>query len=136
MALQTLRIRDYMSRRLVVLSPETEILQALNTLLEHGISGAPVLDKSGALLGILTEKDCMEVMLNAAYYSEYAAIVADFMTPEVVSVGPDEGIVSLAKRFLNDPYHRYPVTENGRLVGVISRGDVVRALQESWQWAK
>jgi len=133
MTLQTIQVRDYMSRTLVVLNSGTEILQALDTFVRKDISAAPVVDESGALIGILTEKDCMKVALNAAYHSEYGGIVADYMTASVVSVHPDDGIVALAERFLGERYHRYPVVENGRLVGVISRRDVVRALGEAWQ---
>lgn len=133
MTLQTIRIRDYMSRQLVVLSPDTQILQALQAFIHKDISGAPVVDADGAVVGILTEKDCMKVALNAAYHSEYGGIVADYMATDVISVGPDDGIVTLAERFLAERYHRYPVVENGRLVGVISRRDIVRALGEAWQ---
>ena len=133
MTMQTLLVRDYMTRRLVTLSPGTEILQALNTLVQKDISGAPVVDESGILVGILTERDCMKAALNAAYHSEYGGVVADFMVSDVISVSPDEGIVALAERFLENRYHRYPVIENDRLVGVISRRDVVRALGGAWQ---
>lgn len=133
MTLQTIRIREYMSRQLVVLSPETEILQALQAFIRKDISGAPVVNADGTLVGILTEKDCMKVALNAAYHSEYGGIVADYMVTDVISVSPDDGVVTLAERFLAERYHRYPVVENGRLVGVISRRDIVRALGEAWQ---
>jgi CBS domain-containing protein len=133
MTLQTIQVRDYMSRALVVLNSGMEILQALDTFVRKDISAAPVVDESGALIGILTEKDCMKVALNAAYHSEYGGIVADYMTASVISVHPDDGIVALAERFLSERYHRYPVVENGRLVGVISRRDIVRALGEAWQ---
>lgn len=133
MTIETLRIRDYMSRQLVTLSPGTEILQALDVFVRKDVSGAPVVDDDGGLIGILTEKDCMKVALNAAYHSEYGGIVSDYMTAPVVSVSPGDGIVSLAERFLRERYHRYPVVDQERLVGVISRRDIVRALGESWQ---
>jgi len=63
--LQTIRVKDYMARRLTTLEPDTEILHAVHTLIRNNISAAPVVDKGGALIGILTEKDCMRVVLNA-----------------------------------------------------------------------
>jgi CBS domain-containing protein len=123
-----------MTRRLVALSPETEILQAMNTLVEKNISGAPVIDEDGRVIGILTNKDCLKVAFNATYHSQYGGVVADLMTTSVVTVSPDDAIISLAERFLKERYHRYPVVEDGRLVGVISRQDVVRALGAAWQW--
>ena len=133
MTLQTIRVRDYMTRQVVALSPAMEILQALDTFVKKNISGAPVVDEAGQLIGILTEKDCMKVALNAAYHSEYGGLVSDYMTASVISVSPDDGIVTLAGRFLEQRYHRYPVVEQGRLVGVISRRDIVRALGKAWQ---
>ena len=132
MTIQTIRVRDYMSRQLVTLSPSTEILQALNTLVSRNISGAPVLDAAGDVIGILTEKDCMKVALNAAYHSEYGGIVMDYMTGDVLTVSPDDSIVALAEKFLENRFHRYPVVERGRLVGVISRRDIVKALVAAW----
>jgi CBS domain-containing protein len=133
MTLQSILVRDYMTRRLVTLAPQTEILRALHTLIEKDISGAPVVDDLGALVGIVTERDCMQVALNATYHSEYGGVVADFMSSPAVSISPDEGIVDVAKRFLGTRYHRYPVVENGRLIGQISRRDVMRALGDAWQ---
>ena len=132
MKLQTIRVRDYMTRRLITLRPDQEILQALQAFVQNGIAGAPVVDDSGQLIGLLTEKDCMRVALNATYHSEYAGLVRDFMVEQVITIGPDEGIIQVAERFLSAKYHRYPVVEDGRLVGQISRRDVLRALGEAW----
>ena len=132
MTLQTIRVRDYMTRQLVTLSASTEILRALHTLMQHNISGAPVVDAAGGVVGILTEKDCMKVALNAAYHSEYGGIVQDYMTADVLTVGPEDSIVALAEKFLELRYHRYPVVDQGKLVGVISRRDLVRALVTAW----
>ena len=123
-----------MTRDLITLKPDTEVLRALYLLAEHDISGAPVVDEKGNLMGILTEKDCIRSALEAAYHSEYAGLVADFMSSTVAVVCPDDSIVDTAERFLKKSYHRYPVVEDSRLVGVISRRDVIRALAEAWQW--
>ena len=132
MKLQTIRVRDYMTRRLITLRPDQEILQALQVFVQNGIAGAPVVDGSGRLVGMLTEKDCMRVALNATYHSEYAGLVRDFMVEQVITIGPDEGIIQVAERFLAAKYHRYPVVDEGALVGQISRRDVLRALGEAW----
>jgi CBS domain-containing protein len=133
MILRTILVKDYMVRRLTTLAPETEILRAVHTLIEKDIAGAPVVDADGALIGVLTEKDCMRVLLNATYHSEYGGTVADFMSTDVEVMGPDDSIVDAARRFLEYRYHRYPVLENNRLVGQISRRDVMRALGDAWQ---
>jgi CBS domain-containing protein len=110
-----------------------EILQALQIFVNKKIAGAPVVDASGKLIGILTAKDCLRVAVNASYHSEYGGVVADFMTDNVASISPEDGILDVAKRFLADSYHRYPVLENGVLVGILSRRDMLRALGEAWQ---
>jgi predicted transcriptional regulator len=133
MVLQTLRVRDYMTRTLISVQPDMEILQALQIFVNKKIAGAPVVDASGKLIGILTAKDCLRVAVNASYHSEYGGVVADFMADNVASVSPEDGILDVAKRFLADSYHRYPVLENGVLVGILSRRDMLRALGEAWQ---
>ena len=92
-----------------------------------------VTDEDGALIGILTEKDCMRVVLNATYHSEYGGTVADYMKTDIEVMEPDDSIVDAAQRFLDKRYHRYPVLDNNTLVGQISRRDVMRALEDAWQ---
>jgi len=121
-----------MATSLMTLKPEMEILAAVHLLLQHDFGGAPVLDDDGKLVGILTEKDCMKVVLNAGYHSEYGGHVAEFMTSDLVTLSPDASIVEAAQRFLDNSFHRYPVVENNELVGQISRRDVLRALEELW----
>ena len=133
MTLQTLRVRDYMTRILISVRPDMEILQVLQLFVNKEIAGAPVVDASGKLLGILTAKDCMRAAVNASYHSEYGGVVADFMTGNVVSISPNDGMLEVAKRFLDDGYHRYPVVEGGAVVGMLSRRDMLKALGEAWQ---
>ena len=131
--LKHILVKDYMARHLVTLQPDDKVLQAIHTLIEHKVAGAPVLDKDGKLAGILTEKDCLNVVVNATYYSDYGGLVADFMSTEVEVMNAEDTIVKAAERFLNKRYHRYPVMDNNRLVGQISRADVIRALGDYWQ---
>jgi CBS domain-containing protein len=135
MAQKKLLVKDYMARRLTTLSPETEIMQAVHTLIDKDISGAPVVDDNDQLVGILTQKDCMKVVLNAAYHSEIGGIVADFMSTKISSLPPDMNLVEAAQCFLDQHYHLYPVLEDGALIGQISRRDILRALEDAWQWS-
>ncbi|MCF6337070.1 MAG: CBS domain-containing protein [Gammaproteobacteria bacterium] len=125
-------VRDYMTTSLFTLQESTEILRAVHVLVEKDISGAPVIDENGKLVGILTERDCMRIDLEASYYEGYGGRVENYMSKKVVSIEPDVSILELAKRFIDAPYRRYPVLENGRLIGLISRRDVMRALDELW----
>ena len=126
--LRSVFVKDHMSKNVVTLDPEMEILQAVHQLIERDISGAPVLDKHGCLVGVLTERDCMQVAMQGDYHGMPAGLVKDFMSSNPQWVGPEQSILTLADLFINGRFHRYPVVDNGRLVGVISRRDVIRAM--------
>ncbi|MGI9316549.1 MAG: CBS domain-containing protein [bacterium] len=132
--LTKIQVKDYMTRHLVTLQPDDKVLDAIHTLVEHQIAGAPVTDKDGKLVGMLTEQDCMKVAVNAVYHSDYGGLVADFMSTEVEVMDVEDSIIDAAERFLNKRYRRFPVMDNNRLVGQISRRDIMRALNDLWQW--
>ena len=126
--LRSVLVKDHMTKNVVTLSPNMEIIHATQFLIAHNISGAPVLDEHGRLVGILTERDCMRVAMQAGYHGEPGGLVSDYMSAEPESVTPDDTILALAEKFINGRFHRYPVVDKGRLVGLISRRDVMRAM--------
>jgi CBS domain-containing protein len=129
---QRVTAEQYMSTALVTFSPEMDIHRAIKLLLKNRISGAPVLDGQGKLVGVLSKKDCLKIAFSASYHQEWGGKVAEFMSPEVQTVDAQSNIVEVAELFLNSRYRRFPVMRNGRLVGVISRHDVLRALEDLW----
>lgn len=124
------RVRDYMAGRLVTFKPDMDVLDAIYELVQHRIAGAPVVNDQGELIGMLSETDCLKVALNAGYYGDWGGPVANFMTPEVETIDADMSIVDLAQRFLDSGFRRFPVIRHNRLVGQISRRDVLRALTQ------
>jgi CBS domain-containing protein len=122
-----------MSRGLVTLHPEMDVLEALRILVEERLSGAPVLDQIGNLVGILTERDCMRIALGAGYHSEDGGRVEHFMSREVVTVDAGTPVIELAERFAASNFRRLPVIEQGRVIGIISRRDVLKQLEAAWQ---
>ena len=124
------KARDYMTRHLITLTPDMEVMHAVGIFVERQISGAPVLDPTGNLVGMLSEKDCMRVALSAGYYGEWGGRVAEYMHSPVATIDADMPIVEVAQLFAEREYRRYPVLEDGRLVGQLSRSDVLRALQQ------
>lgn len=130
MAIKSAKVRDYMSGRLVTFSPQTDILDAMRELVHHKISGAPVVDDHGHLVGMLSEFDCLKVVLAASYYGDPGGPVSDLMVGDVKTVDADMGIVDLAELFQQSRLRRYPVLKDNRVVGQISRRDVLRALLE------
>jgi len=127
---KSVKVADYMSTRLITVHREDSVAEAMAVLLTRKISGAPVVDDAGKLVGVLSEKDLMEVIIQDSYYDENMGIVADYMREEVDTVDPDTDIYTLAERFHKEHRRRYPVVKNGRLLGQISRRDVLRAAEE------
>lgn len=126
--LDAVLVRDYMTKDLVKLTPQMEVMAAINQLVKHRISGAPVVDAEGKLVGMLSEMDCMQVGLIAAEDTCVAGPVSQFMKTNVAAVAPDDSLTQLAQLFLSKPFRRYPVMDNSKLVGQISRSDVLRAI--------
>jgi len=125
-------IVDYMSKSLITFSPETDITDAIHTILENKISGAPVINGTGKLVGILSEKDCLTVLIDSDYHDQPGGkgTVMDYMTRDVKTLSADQTVLDAAYAFIKSPYRRFPVLDNGRLVGQISRRDVLRAVDE------
>lgn len=128
MAEKQLTARDFMTGSLVSLSPETELMDAVRLLVDRAISGAPVVDGQGNLVGILSERDFIAAALKARYYGEASGRVEEFMSTQVETVNADDSVMDIAKRFIDGRFRRFPVIDENRLVGVISRRDVLRAI--------
>ncbi|MEH6503096.1 MAG: CBS domain-containing protein [Cycloclasticus sp.] len=123
-----------MATNLTKFTPEMQISEAIKFLNTHKISGAPVVDDKGDLVGMLSEKDCLKVALQSTYYEDWVGgSVSEYMTANVETVSDTASIVDLADKFLKSSYKRFPVLdEDGDLVGQISRSDVLRALDILW----
>jgi predicted transcriptional regulator len=130
MPIKPIQVKDYMSGKLVAFSPDTDVLDAIHDLVEHRIAGAPVIDSYGTLVGMLSEFDCLGVVLKAAYHEQPGGPISELMTTDVDTVEASMSIIDLAELFIASGYRRYPVTESNMLVGQISRRDVLRALKE------
>jgi CBS domain-containing protein len=122
-----------MATDVTTFSPDMEILRAMEMLLEKKFSGAPVVDENGRLVGVLSKKDCLKAALNASYHQEWGGAVADYMSNRVETLDADLDLVAAAERFLASHYRRFPVMEGGRMIGQISRADLLRALVECWR---
>ncbi len=121
-------VGDIMTTRLVTFTPETSIHEAIKTLLDRRFSGAPVVDDDGKLVGVLSKKDCLKVVFNTSYHQAWGGTVAEYMCAKVETLDAATDLVSAAKTFLASPYRRFPVMRDGRLVGQVSRADLLRAL--------
>lgn len=129
MIFKTARVKDYMSGKLVSFAPDTDARDAIHELLRHRISGAPVVDNFGNLVGMLSEFDCLPVILTSGYHGEPGGPVSELMATEVETVDANTSILDMAELFMASGLRRYPVMLDNRLVGQISRRDVLRALE-------
>lgn len=123
-------IAEYMSTDLVSFAPGDDIIEAVRVLLARQLSGAPVVDKSGQMVGILSQKDCFAIVYNTAYHQDWGGQVQQYMSRKVEHLDADCTVVDAADRFLHSSFRRFPVLRAGQVVGLISRHDVLRALDE------
>jgi len=128
--LKSIKVGDYMTRHLVTFRSDMDLFTAFNRLLEHNISGAPVVDSQGHLIGLLSEGDCLRGILAGAYHEEVGGNVSAYMAREVETVTSQTDIIEASERFLRGRRRRLPVVDDGVLVGQISRHDVLRAVKE------
>jgi CBS domain-containing protein len=143
----TMRARDIMTTSVVTVSPETDIAEAVKLMLERQISGVPVIDDSGRLIGILTEGDLMRRAELAtgrqswwinpisspeqeakAYVKAHGLKVKDVMTKEVVTITEQEPLDRIAMVFEERGIKRTPVMRSGKVVGIVSRANLLRSL--------
>jgi CBS domain-containing protein len=129
-------VRDFMDRFVDTLSPETDIMKAVDFLIEKRITGAIVTEGKGRLAGILTEFDCLKLLtLGDASHEAPAGKVKDFMTAKVKSIPPDMDIYYAAGLFMKVSFRRFPVVEDDRVIGAITRFDILRAVQRGLAWS-
>ncbi len=146
-----LKVKDIMTTDVITVSPETEILQAAKLLLEGRINGIPVVDESEKLVGILCQSDLIAQQKRIPIPSFFtfmdgifstssakqmekqvqkiaAITVADAMTPNPVFVEPDMGIQVVAGLMVDNGFHTLPVLQEGKLVGIVGKEDILRTL--------
>jgi CBS domain-containing protein len=146
-----MNVADVMTRTAITVTPETTIEAAARLLLEHRISGLPVVDPGGAVVGVVTEGDLLRRIetgterrhsgwlefliapgrLAEEYAHANARRVGEVMTTDVVAVTPEEPLAEVVRLMERHHIKRLPVIENGRLVGIVSRANLVQALLDN-----
>ena len=119
-----------MVTKLITLAPEMELREAAKRLLKHQISGAPVVDSTGELVDIFSAKDLLTALIDAAYEQLPSSEVRAYMTRDLHTIPDDLDLLSIAQLFQRNDFRRLPVVCDGKLVGQISRRDVMRAVIE------
>ncbi|WP_075349583.1 CBS domain-containing protein [Algoriphagus marinus] len=136
--IQNITVKDHMSTKLITFKEDDTIEQVMEALTKKKISGAPVVDHSGALVGIISEVDCLREIIKGKYSNtpKFPAKVSEHMTKDVITLSPDLSLFDAAQKFLELRIRRFPVLKEGKLVGQISLSDVIRAFpklnQTTW----
>ena len=142
-----MRVEDFMTRRVVTITPDTTLLAAAKLMLEHRVGGLPVLDASARIIGIFSESDLLReegedgspwLQMMVGPDGEPAALprldtrkVGDIMTRQPITIAPDTSIAQACRLMHEHRLRRLPVVEGDKLVGMIARADLVRAVAVS-----
>ena len=118
-----MRARDIMTHTVITIGPEETIQDVARLLSEYHISGAPVVNGDGHMIGLVTEADLI---------SKDGAKVADIMTTRVITAREDTPVEEIAQILTSNRFKRLPIVRDGRLVGVVSRADIVRMMASRW----
>ena len=122
--------QDIMARSEAILSPDTDIYVAMKQLLKRKLTGAPVVDEKRTLVGMLTERDCLKVLVAGAVDGLPSGTVSDYMTSPAESISPTASVYDIVHMFLTRSYRKFPVVdESGIVVGQVSRRDTLIALE-------
>jgi CBS domain-containing protein len=143
-----MRVQDVMTRSVISVRPDTPLREVARVLDEHRISGVPVVDEAGTLLGVVSEADFLvEAQGGPAVVRRspiarlfgrdgdarspgdrhFASTASELMTSPVITIGPDELIADAAALMTKERINRLPVVEEGKLVGIVTRADLVRS---------
>lgn len=148
-----LKVREIMQTEVVTVRPEATVGELADILAKNKISGVPVVDDQGGVLGMVSEADIIlqDADLHFPYYIQFlesviylqsvrkfeerfrkafGSKVTEVMSEEVVAISPDASVREAATIMADRNINRLPVTEGGRLVGIVTRGDIVRAIAE------
>ncbi len=121
-------VREIMSRDCYRVTGKTSVATLAGGLALHRLPGVPVVDERDHLIGFISEQDVMGKVLESSYLNDEPPLVRELMRNEVLSVPPNKSITDLAQEMLGAKPKVYPVVEQGRLVGIVTRRDVLSAL--------
>lgn len=119
----------------VSFSPKDPLRKAMDAMLRRGFSGAPVTDAQGRVVGIVSELDCMKLIVLGSFHQERAiadVVVGDVMTRPRATATPDADLFAVVHQMLNAAVRRVPIIDQERLVGIVSRRDVLRVIRDQF----
>lgn len=135
-----MKVSDYMSTKLITFRPEQSMEEVVDSLINHKISGGPVVNDKNELVGIISEGDCIKHISDSRYYNMPMKDnrIENCMVKNVETVDGDMNIFDAASKFLNEKRRRFPIVKDGKLVGQISQKDILKATikMKSQNWKR
>ena len=124
-------LRDYMLTNPIKIKADENLLDAMGLIIDNKVSGVCVVDTQGMLVGVLSEMDCLNAVLDATYNEGSIGCVQDYMTSDhILSAKPSDDIIDIAQDMLVHKHRRRPVVENGKLVGQITCRQLLSAVKK------
>ncbi len=124
-----IKVKDYMTTNLITFSPEQSVEEVIETLIKNRISGGPVVNTKNELIGIISEGDCIKQISDSRYYNMPMAhrTIEQCMAKNVDTIDGNMNVFDAASKFISAKRRRFPIVENGKLVGQISQKDILKA---------
>ena len=128
-------VEDFMTVNMYKFQAGQSVLEVMEALLKYRISGGPVVNEQNELIGVISEGDCIKQISESRYHNQPMEnmTVENYMAKNVETVSPDMHLFDVANKFLHLKKRRFPVCENGKLVGLISQKDVLKAALGNWR---
>jgi CBS domain-containing protein len=128
-----LKAKDIMTTDVLAVARSTDIYRAIRIMVENNVTGLPVVGSDRTLVGVVTEKDVLKLLYDV---EDRPGKVEDFMTEAVVAFDQEADIGAVADGLAANHFRRVPILQEGRLVGIISRKDVIKHIKEQWATEK
>ena len=119
-------VRDIMTTAVLTVTPKTHVCEAIHLLVDHHITGLPVIDAERYIQGIISEEDLIHLLLEELITETRS--VKDFMKKNPLTCSPEDSVVKACEIFLENPSVNLPVVKDNKLVGIISRSDILRLI--------
>jgi CBS domain-containing protein len=128
MSIQALTVADCMVPPRLTIKPEMSIREAIEKMINHQLIGAPVVDEQMRVIGFISEQDCLAHLISDSYYREQNTRVKEVMQNDVLFASPEMSVLDLSQLMCENKPKKYPVCENGKLIGIINRTHILQAL--------
>ncbi|MCA9079040.1 MAG: CBS domain-containing protein [Planctomycetaceae bacterium] len=122
-----LTAQDIMTTKVISVTPDQDLFDVIGLFIKHKISGAPVVDRAGRYLGVFTERTSIKLLMDAMNHGTPTNRIEPFIDSDAVTVSADTDLLTIAQILQETQYRRLPVLKNGKVIGLISRRDVLQA---------